>query len=162
MKHREGVERALHCATLLALIPEGRSMPASRLAEFHGVPPAYLAKTLQALATAGIIASVPGRRGGYRLTRAPSDITVLDVVEAVEGTESSFRCTEIRRRGPARIGARHYTPVCAIADVMHRADTAWRDELRSTTLGDLFGRLSQTVPAEAAVKAASWMQEVMR
>ena len=137
-------------------------MPSSRLAEFHGVPAAYLAKTLQALAAAGIVESVPGRNGGYRLGRAPADITVLDVVEAVEGRESSFRCSEIRRRGPARIAARHYTPVCAIADVMHRADSAWRDELRKTTIGDLFGRLSRTVPAEAAVKAASWMQEVMR
>src|SRR5262249_39717375 len=147
---------------VLAVVPSGQSMPASRLAEFHGVPAAYLAKTMQALSSAGIITSVPGRRGGYRLTRAPSDITILDVVEAVEGTERSFRCSEIRRRGPARIAARHYTPVCAIADVMYRADEAWRNELRKTTLGDLLGRLSRTVPAEAAVKAASWMQEVVR
>jgi Rrf2 family protein len=160
MQLGQGVEWALHCATLLALVPEGQAMPASKLAEFHGVPSAYLSKTLQDLARAGVIRSIPGRRGGYRLGRPLTEITVLDVVEAVDGSESSFRCTEIRRRGPARVPERQYTPVCAIADVMHRADAAWREELRRTTLADLFGRLSQTVPPKAAVKAAAWMQEV--
>lgn len=158
----QGVEWALHCATLLALVPADQSMPASKLAEFHGVPTAYLSKTLQDLARAGIVESVAGRRGGYRLGRPLTEITVLDVVEAAEGTEPTFRCTEIRRRGPARVPERQYTPVCAIADVMYRADTAWREELRKTTLADLFGRLSQTVPARAALKAAAWMQEAMQ
>ena len=162
MRLGQGVEWALHCATLLALVPADKSMPAARMAEFHGVPAAYLSKTLQDLSRAGIVESVAGRSGGYRLGRPLADITVLDVVEAVEGRESSFRCTEIRRRGPARVPERRYTPVCAIADVMHRADEAWRYELSRTTLADVFGRLSQTVPKAAAAKAADWMKEVMR
>lgn len=124
MRLGEGVEWALHCATLLALVPADQAMPAARLAEFHGVPAPYLAKTLQALAREGIVESVPGRRGGYRLGRPLSEITVLDVVEAAEGRQPSFRCAEIRRRGPARVRDRQYTPVCAIADVMYRADSA--------------------------------------
>ena len=43
----EGVEWALHVCTVLALLPEGTAMPATRLAEFHGVPAPYLAKQLQ-------------------------------------------------------------------------------------------------------------------
>jgi Rrf2 family protein len=158
----EGVEWALHCATVLALLPPDAALPAAKLAEFHGVPAAYLAKTLQGLAREGIVESVSGRRGGYRLGRAAEAVTLLEIVEAAEGREPSFRCTEIRKRGPARVGSRLYSPVCAIADVMYRADEAWRAELRSTTLADLLGRLARTVPAEAAVKGASWMQEVMR
>ena len=69
MQLGEGVEWALHCCTVLALVPPDRTLPAARLAEFHGVPPAYLAKHLQALAQAGIVESVPGRKGGYRLVR---------------------------------------------------------------------------------------------
>src|SRR5687768_4360995 len=103
MKLGEGVEWALHCATVLALVPPGRALPAAALAEFHGVPPAYLAKTMQALAREGIVESVPGRRGGYRLARRAREVTILDVVEAIEGRERSFRCSEIRRRGPARV-----------------------------------------------------------
>jgi Rrf2 family protein len=162
MKLGDGVEWALHCATVLALVPADMAMPAANLAEFHGVPPAYLAKTLQALARAGIVESVPGRRGGYRLGRRAADVTMLDVVEAVEGREPSFRCTEIRRRGPARVRTGLYPSVCAIADVMYRADEAWREELRKTTLADLLARLARTIPAEATVKATSWMRGAMR
>ena len=50
------------------------------------MPPAYLAKHLQALAQAGIVESVAGRKGGYRLRRPAGEITLLEVVDAVEGT----------------------------------------------------------------------------
>src|SRR5881392_2325010 len=108
MQLGEGVEWAIHACTLLAVVPPDRTLPASRLAEYHGVPPAYLAKHLQALAQAGIVESVPGRRGGYRLAKPADEITVLDVVLAVEGDRSSFRCTEIRRRGPVALPAKEY------------------------------------------------------
>jgi len=157
----EPVEWALHCTTVLALLPTGAALPASKLAEFHGVPAAYLAKSLQSLARAGIIESVPGRRGGYRLGRPPADVTLLDVVEAVEGREQSFRCTEIRKRGPSKVSPRLYSPVCAIAEAMYRADEAWRAELRKTTVADLLMKLAATVPTEAAVKGAAFFQEVL-
>jgi Rrf2 family protein len=162
MRLGEGVEWALHCATVLALVPSDRALPAASLAEFHGVPPAYLAKTLQALARDGIVESVAGRRGGYRLGRPAKDITILDVVEAVEGREPSFRCTEIRRRGPARVRLSLYSPVCAIAAVMYRADEAWRNELRRTTLADLLASLARSVPSEAVAKGTSWMEGALR
>ena len=44
----DGVEWAIHCCTMLAVLPDGEALPAARLAEFHEVPPAYLAKHLQA------------------------------------------------------------------------------------------------------------------
>lgn len=161
MRLAEPVEWALHCTTVLALLPDGGAVPASKLAEFHGVPAAYLAKALQSLSRAGIVESVAGRHGGYRLGRPPAEVTLLDVVEAVEGRESSFRCTEIRKRGPARVSARLYSPVCAIAEAMYRADEAWRDELRRTTVADLLQKLATTIPTEAVMKGAAFLQEVL-
>ena len=96
------------------------------------------------------------------MAKPPADITVLDVVEAVEGRESSFRCTEIRKRGPTKVPDRLYSPVCTIAAAMHRADAAWRAELASTSIGDLFIELADHVPVEAAVKGVNWLQEVQR
>ena len=49
MRLGEPVEWALHCTTVLALLPVDGALPASKLAEFHGVPAAYLAKALQSL-----------------------------------------------------------------------------------------------------------------
>jgi Rrf2 family protein len=162
MQLGEGVEWALHCCTLLAFVPPDQTLPASRLAEYHGVPPAYLAKHLQALAQAGIVESVPGRKGGYRLVRPADKITLLEVVDAVEGTWPAFRCTEIRRRGPARVGASEYRSPCGIHVAMQRAEDAWRAELERQTVADLLQQLSASVSPVAVRKAASWFQEVLR
>src|SRR5438270_13260730 len=152
MRLSEPVEWALHCTTVLALLPTDGAVPASRLAEFHGVPGAYLAKTLQALSREGIVESVPGRRGGYRLAKPPSQITLLDVVEAVEGRDSSFRCTEIRKRGPARVSARLYSPVCSIAAAMHRADEAWRAGVGRRSVGGLVCGAANAAPGGGGVE----------
>ena len=69
MRLNEGVEWAAHCLALLAALPEEMALSATRLAEYHAVPAPYLAKSLQALAGAGLISSRVGRHGGYRLTR---------------------------------------------------------------------------------------------
>jgi Rrf2 family protein len=162
MRISEGVEWALHCCTLLAVVPDGTALPAARLAEFHGVPAAYLAKHLQALAAAGIVESVPGRRGGYRLARPAADVALVDVVDAVEGGGAAFRCSEIRQRGPAALGRSRYVKPCGIARAMWAAEDAWRAELARRTIADLLTGLAADVPVDAAVKAAAWMQEVSR
>ena len=69
MRMSDAVEWSIHCCTVLAALPEDQALPAARLAEFHDVPPAYLAKALQAMTAAGIVESRPGPRGGYRLAR---------------------------------------------------------------------------------------------
>lgn len=162
MRLTEGVEWGLHCAVLAAVLPPEATLPTTRLAEYHDVPTAYLAKHLQALSRAGILDAVPGPRGGYRLARPAADITVLDVVEAIDGDQPSFRCTEIRRNGPARLPAREYRVPCSIHVVMQRADDAWRAELRATSIADLVGMVATSAPPEALVKGGAWIQEVLR
>ncbi len=162
MKLSEGIEWGLHCATLVALLPPESALPASRLAEYHGVPGSYLAKHLQALSRAGILQSVPGPYGGYRLARPAAEITVLDVVEAIDGTSPAFTCTEIRRRGPTAVPAREYRLPCSIHAVMDRADAAWRAELTATTLADLVQQGMTNASPQALTKGVVWLQEVLR
>src|SRR3989442_13437121 len=100
MRLSEGVEWGVHCCVVLAVLPDGAALPTGRLAEFHGVPVAYLAKHLQAMSRAGILVAGKGPRGGYRLAQAPVDIPVLDVVEGVEGEGPAFQFLENRRRRP--------------------------------------------------------------
>ena len=157
MRLNEGVEWAAHCLALLAALPEEMALSAARLAEYHDVPAPYLAKSLQALAGAGLISSRVGRNGGYRLTRPPEEITLLDVVRAVDGDEPLFRCTEIRRQGPSRVAARHYAPICAIAAAMRRAEAAWRTELRATTIADIAEQVQRDAPALAIQKTTAWL-----
>jgi Rrf2 family protein len=161
MRMSDAVEWSVHCCTVLAAVPEDQAMPAARLAEFHEVPPAYLAKALQAMAAAGIVESRPGPHGGYRLARPPSDISVLDIVLAVDGDEAAFRCREIRQRGPAaNAGSPAHRRPCGIARVMWRAEDAWRAELAAVSVGEIVTELVATVPAEQLVRGAEWIQGV--
>jgi Rrf2 family protein len=157
MRLNEGVEWAAHCLALLAALPEETALSAARLAEYHDVPAPYLAKSLQALAGTGLISSRVGRNGGYRLGRPASEITLLDVVRAVDGDEPLFRCTEIRRQGPSRVAARQYSPICAIAAAMGRAEVAWRTELRATTIADIAEQVQRDAPARAIEKTTAWL-----
>jgi Rrf2 family protein len=163
MKLSEGVEWAAHCTTVLAVLPPDATLPSAKLAEFHDVPPAYLAKVLQALTRAGIVESTPGRNGGYRLARSADDITLLDVVLAADGDEPAFRCTEIRKNGPAAagVGARAYGPRCGIAAAMWQAEAAWRTSLAMTTVADLVQTTAEQAPPKALKQGAVWLGAVL-
>lgn len=142
----EGVEWALHCCLNLALLAPDETVPAARLAAFHDLPAAYLNKQLQALARAGIVSSVPGPKGGFRLARNPSRITLLDVVAAIEGREQAFRCTEIRAQGPS--GSWGTTQaLCTIDAAMRKAEVAWRKALAEQTVADIAATFERRYPA---------------
>jgi Rrf2 family protein len=162
MRLSEGVEWCLHCAVLLAVMPADAALSTTRLAEFHGVAVAYLAKHLQAMSRAGILAAGPGRRGGYRLARPAADISVLDVVEAVDGDDPAFRCLEIRRRGPAALPAREYRTMCGVHRVMVEADEAWRTRLSRTSIADLAAGVARDASPKGIEKFGRWRQEVTR
>jgi Rrf2 family protein len=162
VKLSDGVEWGVHVCTLLAVLPPDAALPAARLAEYHGVPSAYLAKHLQSLARGGVLETVKGPRGGYRLARPAAEITLLDVVEAIDGDEPAFRCTEIRRRGPAAMPAREYRLPCGILRAFDRADAAWRKELEETTIATLVIGVMQDASPAAVDKAAVWLAEAVR
>jgi Rrf2 family protein len=157
MRISEGVEWGVHCCTLLAALAPGQTLPAPKLAEYHEVPAAYLAKHLQVLSRAGIVESVPGPKGGYRLARSATEITLLDVVDAIEGNEPAFRCSEIRQRGPAALPAECYTRTCGIARAMWAAEGAWRSELRSRTIADLVRGVLEDAHPRGLAQAADWL-----
>ncbi|HVX22274.1 MAG TPA: Rrf2 family transcriptional regulator [Acidimicrobiales bacterium] len=161
MRMSEGVEWAAHCAVVLAALPDGEVLPAARLAEYHGVPGPYLAKSLQALARAGLVEATTGRRGGYRLRRPASEITLLDVYRAVEGDEGFFRCTEIRQRAPVPRPARSYRTTCGIAAAMARAEAAWRDQLAGATVADLLAGVLRQAPPAVLAGTAVWLQSAL-
>ena len=105
--------------------------------------------------------SFRGQGGGFELSLPPSEISLLDIVEAVDGSEPAFRCTEIRRRGPTALSAREYRARCAIHVAMNKADEAWRNELRTTSIADLAHHVLSDASPKALTKGAAWMQEVL-
>lgn len=152
MKMSAGVEWALHCCAILSAASD--PVPVAKLAELHGVSKTYLAKHMQALSRSGLVRAVEGRDGGYLLTRPGAEISVYDVVRAVEGPERAFRCTEIRQQGPLPATGEACTVPCGIARVMASAEDAWRDALRGVTLADLNASFGESSPGSwEAVRA---------
>jgi DNA-binding IscR family transcriptional regulator len=87
---------------------------------------------------------------------------MLEVVEAIDGREPAFSCTEIRRRGPAGgLPSSHYPKPCGIHAVMDRADAAWRREIAATTIAELAQHAAAESSPEAVAKAVTWFQEVL-
>ena len=150
-----GVEWALHCCVVLTSAEE--PVPAARLAELHDVSPSYLAKQLQALSRAGLVRSLQGNAGGYALTRSPALISVLDVVEAVDGPGPAFVCTEIRQRGPLAAAPQACTAPCAITRAMAGAETAWREALRSVSVAGLARDVVSDYGPDALASIGRWL-----
>jgi Rrf2 family protein len=162
MRMSDGVEWSIHSCIALAALPPDRSLPSAKLAEFHGVPAAYLAKHLQAMARAGIVRAVAGRRGGYRLAKTPAEITLLDVVDAVEGGTPAFRCTEIRARGPVRGARGEDRQPCGVAAAMWEVEGAWRAALSRRTVAGLLADLGASVSEVTIRRGTEWLWEAMR
>ena len=147
MRMGEGVEWGLHCCLVLAWLEDEAPVSTGRLAALFELPPVYLKKRLQALVRAGILASIPGAQGGFRLARPPEKITLMDVIAAIEGPDEAFQCTEIRRRGAgAEAAGCEFARPCGVAAAMRRAELAWRRELAAQTLADLIANAPAAVP----------------
>ena len=162
MKLGDGVEQAIHCVTMLAALPEGGLLSAAALAEFHGVSTSYLLKHLQALSGAGIVTTVPGPRGGYRLAKSASSITLLDIVLAVEGPEPAFRCKEIRQNGPNPLPPDRFTSPCGINAAMLRAERAYRNELGGVSIADLNARMEAGDDGSIVARGCGFFAKHMR
>lgn len=153
----QGVEWVLHACVNLAWAGADRTLPVVTLAELNGLPAPYLNKQLQSLTRAGILTSTAGPHGGFSLARSPEEITVLDVVQAIDGTEGAFRCAEIRQRGPLA-GPASGRGRCDIATLMGRAEDAWRAELAAVTIADLAASVTAKVP-QTPVRLRRWLDD---
>ncbi|HET6193736.1 MAG TPA: Rrf2 family transcriptional regulator, partial [Trebonia sp.] len=107
---------------------------------------AYLAKQLQSLVRAGVLTAVTGPRGGFRLARPADQITMLQVVEAVDGGSPFYTCNEIRQKGRAASPPEQCREACGLAAKMAEAEAAWRQSLRTVTIADIVASLPSGVP----------------
>jgi Rrf2 family protein len=76
---------ALRALAHLAGHGDGRPLASAAIAQAEGLPEKFLVKALKPLVGAGVLKSVRGPQGGYRLARPAKGVTLLEVVEAVEG-----------------------------------------------------------------------------
>jgi Rrf2 family protein len=83
----------------LALHPNENAVQAVEIAKRQGIPKQYLDQLMLTLRKAGLVESLRGRQGGFKLARPASAITLLDVVVALEGPVSNLNFKGARRGG---------------------------------------------------------------
>jgi Rrf2 family protein len=113
----------------LALQPEGVAVQAVHIAERQAIPKQYLDQLMLILRKAGLVESLRGRQGGYRLARPASAITLLDVVVALEGPVENLNFKALGRR---KYGIRSI-----LKDVWDELSDESRTMLRSKTIEDI-------------------------
>lgn len=115
----------------LASACDGVPISARDISVSQEIPAKFLEQLFVALRQAGLVTAVRGARGGFVLARPPQSITVLDVVEALEGPLATTVCEKDRGLICGRAGA------CAAAEVWNEATRAVRQVFESATLAQL-------------------------
>jgi len=140
---------AVRAMLALARAPGGQLLSVRRIAEEMVIPVRFLPQVMGDLAAAGLVEATTGRAGGYRLARPASEVTLLDVVEAVEG--DSRRRTCVLRGGPCGLDG-----FCDVHDVFFAAQDAMLQALARARLTDLPVRRGGQLPdvAERAGRQA--------
>jgi Rrf2 family protein len=136
-----GLAAMAHMATL-----DGQRVTCAReIASLFGVPPGLLMNVLKELAASGYVESIRGAHGGYRLARRPKEISLADVVTALEGPIRSSQCISGQVNEEANSTCDDIDR-CPVASPIHRVHRKLRDFLKTVTLADIVG------PAAVAVQ----------
>ncbi len=114
----------------LAKQPKGKIVSLSEVSKAEDIPEKFLAKIFQHLSRSGLIRSHRGARGGFSLARPASEITVKELLEAVQGPICFAKCL-------SRLYECERQEVCKLRDVMQRAQDNTVKILTQKTLADL-------------------------
>lgn len=131
------VEYALRAVVYLATRP-GESVTTGEVAERTQVPAAYLAKILQGLAKKGIVDSQRGVGGGVSLAKPAEELTILEVVNAVEPIKRIRTC-------PLKLPT-HGVHLCPLHKRMDTALAQVEEAFANTTLAEILAEPTSSIP----------------
>jgi Rrf2 family protein len=116
---------------------EWRSSRHQHRSQEQRIPPSFLAKIISQLSIAGLLHTSRGARGGVMLARDPKDITLLEVVEAIDGPIQLNECV-------ADDGVCSFDESCPIRSVWCEAQEDLVARLRQTDFGQLLAKSAQS------------------
>lgn len=108
----------------------GEKLPVRVLAEAGQIPLGFAHKILQKLSQAGLVESWPGPKGGFALKKEPGNITLLEIVEAIQGPLAVSRCLLGYEVCPRR-------KRCPLSPRLEEIQRAVAEGLQRITVGDL-------------------------
>ncbi len=136
MIYSRSTEYAIRAFVNLAQVPEGKYAMVKQIAEQEGIPAHFLAKILQQLARKGLLRSSKGPTGGYSLRTSPKEISLIQLVEALDGLTDYQKCvsglSECTDDAP-----------CGMHDSWKALRARIMEYLEKTTIADLASALEQ-------------------
>lgn len=158
----KNVEYAIHSLVYFVGNPMGSTITIKALSKFQHISESYLAKTFTKLKKSGIVKSNVGVKGGYSLARDADQITFLDIVIAVEGEISFFKCNGIRdtcvlfdsQSPPWKKG-----DLCTIHQVMIGVENEIKASLKRKTLQWLYDTIAKNANREFVDNTKSWFDK---
>ena len=130
-----GLRAIIHLAKNYGLPRRGKAgekpLSLAKIAQAEKISQAYLERLFAKLKKANLVVSSKGMAGGYQLAKHPSKIAIFDVIEALEGSISVFRCLD--NQGRIFCGMKS----CPSVKVYQKVQKAIVDSLKSMTLEDL-------------------------
>lgn len=159
--YSSGVEYGIH--SLMCMVDskgDARDMSVREIADLQSVPYDYLAKVFTRLSKAGLVRSIEGKGGGFQLAKPAEHITVLDVVQAIDGEKQIFECREIRQR----LAVFDEKPpewacegLCGVRSVMDMAQQRMEEALGQHTILDLTRKMYRKAPDEFVIEVQDWI-----
>ena len=126
MQITKQADYALRAVIYLARLDDGQKASTRDIAEKQQIPPSFLAKIVSQLSIAGLINTARGARGGVSLARDPEEISILDVVEAIDGPILLNECTNNHKTCP-------FGSDCPLHRIWCEAQHDLHDKLSSAT-----------------------------
>lgn len=130
-------EYALRAVVYLAMNP-GNAFTTQQIAHTTKVPSAYLSKVLKSLVRAGVVQSQRGLGGGFVLTKPPEQITILEVLNAVDPIQRIRTC-------PLGLNA-HGNVLCALHKRLDDATAIIEQTFADTTIAEILARPTASIP----------------
>jgi len=143
------IDYALRAVISMAEQADGSLVSFRQIAAIEAIPKDFLAKILRQLVEAGVVSSTRGARGGYCLARPASQISFLEVIEAVDGPIVLNLC--LGENSPCDMSCD-----CSMLDVWRRAQAAMLDVFRTTSIADVrrSGQRTYGTPVDALLADA--------
>ncbi|ANU09906.1 BadM/Rrf2 family transcriptional regulator [Planococcus antarcticus DSM 14505] len=156
MHMKPGVEQSVYAILLLNMLPDKAVLPGEAISQQLGTSPTYFQKLLRKLVSSGLITSVPGVKGGFKLNRKSEDISVLDIYVAIEGQQSLYSPSGVlgdllELEEPERC--------CLLTDLMVEAENAWRVRLEQQTIACLSEKMKEERFQEKTEKLTDWLSQ---
>jgi Rrf2 family protein len=135
MKLTRASSYALHAVAYMAQQKSDKPIASHHIAAARGIPERFLLKVLKPLVSARVLRSIKGPNGGYQLFRQPNDVSMLEIIEAVDGPIRGQ--APFAEEGNAALNKK-------LEDICRKSAELVRDELKQVRISDLMGKGGDT------------------